>query len=462
MKTAAVEQPAPVAKGKQEFILKPDSSQNQAAAIQYAIDACSAQGGGRVVLQPGQYRSGTIILRSGVTLHLEKDAVLLGSSDVADYKPWEMGPGARVNGGIATALVYAEKTDNIALTGEGKIDGSGHTYFGKSENPPDWVKARKPMGTWIPGFEAKLLGNRPRALILFVDCKNVRIEVKHVENSPAWTIHLLACEHVVMRGVQLLGALGGANTDGVDLDACSDVLVEDCDIFTGDDAMCLKNTNTKGLKRPSRRITVRRCRLRSTTHGFTIGTETQENFEDITFTDSQIDMAGEYRTLTGIGLSILDGGTIARLRISNVTVSDSVAPIQIRLGNAGRGQEKPTPGMLRDIVLEDVTVKRAFGNNMILGLKGHPLKNIALRRVSVEFAGPIDPAMIMPELPEQATEFPATEVWRFLPAYGFYCRDIDGLEMTDMTVTTTVEDKRPALIVKNVSKLKCTLQASES
>jgi polygalacturonase len=459
MQTVSPELPA--IDQKQEIILKPSPVKNHASMIQQAIDACSAKGGGQVLLRPGMYRSGTIILRSGVTLHLEKGAVLQGSTDVADYLPWEMGPGARVNRGIGTALVYAEMAENIAITGEGKIDGSGHAFFGRSENPPDWVKSRKPMGTWIPGFEAALKSDRPRALILLVDCENVELSVKHVENSPAWTIHLLACTHVVMRGIELRGVVDGANTDGVDLDACSDVLVEDCDIFTGDDAMCLKNTNTKGLKRPSRRITVRRCRLRSTTHGFTIGTETQEDFEDITFTDSQIDMAGDYRTLTGIGLSILDGGTIARLRISNVTVSDSVAPIQIRLGNAGRGQEKPVAGMLRDIVLEDVTIRRAYGNSMIMGLPKTPIQNIALRRVSMEFDGPIDPAVMMPTVPEFDTEFPPAEVWRFLPAYGLYCRHVDGLELTDVTITTAVEEPRPALIVKNVGKLKATIEATE-
>ena len=267
-------------------------------------------------------------------------------------------------------------------------------------------------------------------------------------------MHLLACSRVVVRGMTLRGAVHGSNTDGVDLDACSDVLVEDCDIETGDDALCLKNTNTWGLRRPSRRITVRRCRLASSTHGFTIGTETQSDFEDISLLDSRIEKSGEWRTMTGIGLSILDGGTMRGVVVRDVTVSDSIAPIQLRLGNAGRGQATPAPGVISGLLLERVTILRAHGNCLIAGLPGHPLRDVVLREVGLEFVDVVDPALIMSDLPEFDTEFPAAEVWRFLPAHGFYCRHVDGLEFNDVSVTATVPDRRPAMIFKDVTGLK--------
>ena len=437
---------------KTEFVVEPGSQVEHTRVIQQALDQCAAQGGGKVVLRPGVHRSGTIHLRSRVTLHLEKDAVLSGSTDIADYARKDGVAGARILNGVATALVFAEGVSDIAITGEGTIDGNGRAFWKKSENIPAWVEERKALGTWIPAFECTS-APRPRALVMLVDCRNVRMENVHVQNSPSWAIHPLACTDMVLRGITLRGAVDGSNTDGIDLDSCSNVLVEDCDIVTGDDALALKNTNGWGLKRPSRNITVRRCRLASTTHGFTIGTETQEDFEDITLADTRIEMSGEYRTFTGLGLCIVDGAAIRRLRISNVTVSDAIAPIQIRLGNAGRGQASPAPGLLEDFTLENISIVRAHGNSMIVGLPGHPLRRIALRNVKVEFTGPVDPAQVMAEVPNLDGEFPDSRVWRYLPAYGFFCRDVDGLEMSNVTVTAPAEEKRPDFLFKNIHAL---------
>lgn len=440
--------------------MAPGSGAAHARIIQHAVDECSSKGGGRVVLEPGTHHCGTIQLRSGVTLHLEKNAVLLGSPDVNDYLRRSGNPGARLRGGEnSTALIYAEQARQIALTGEGILDGNGGAYFVKKEKKdiPEWVEEKKAFGVWIPGFENGLRGEeRPRALVLFVDCKDVRIELAHVRNSPAWTIHLLACTGAVLRGITLRGALNGSNTDGIDIDACSDVLVEDCDVMTGDDAVCLKNTDMWGLRRPSRNITVRRCRLCSTTHGFTIGTETQRDFEDIVLEDSTIGPAEGYRTLTGIGLSTIDGAVIRRLSIRNVDVTDAVSPLQIRIANAGRGQEIPVPGSMEDILLENVAFRGALGNCLLAGLPGHPLKNIILRGVTVEFAGTADPDKILKVVPELDMEFPLNQAWCYLPAFGFYCRHVDGLEFSGVAISRVVEDSRPALLLKNVTGLKMT------
>ncbi len=439
-------------RSRNEFIIEPEAKAGHTRVIQQALDDCAAQGGGTVILRPGVHRSGTIHLRSRVTLHLDKDAVLSGSTDIADYARKDGVPGARILNGVATALVFAEGAEDIALTGEGTIDGNGRAFWKKPESVPAWVEERKAVGTWIPAFECASLP-RPRALVMLVDCRNVRMENIQVLNSPSWAIHPLACTDLVIRGVTVRGGVDGSNTDGIDLDACSNVLMEDCDIVTGDDALALKNTNGWGLKRPSRNITVRRCRLASTTHGFTIGTETEDDFEDITFTDSRIEKSGDHRTLTGLGLSIVDGAAIRRLRISNVTISDAIAPIQIRLGNAGRGQATKSPGLLEDFTLENISVVRAYGNSMIVGLPGHPLRRIALRNVKVEFTGPVDPARVMAAVPNLDGEFPASDVWRFLPAHGFFCRDVDGLVMSNVTVTAPAGEKRPDFLFENVQSL---------
>lgn len=429
--------------------------QFQTRAIQDAIDACSSSGGGRVVLLAGEHLSGTVHLKEGVDLHLEAGAVLRGSRDVSDYFVKPVTDGARVNNGVATALVFAEKASRIAITGAGVIDGEGESFWEPNPRPPEWALCRKALGTWVPGFGTRTRP-RPRALVLLVDCEDVRIEDVTLRNSPAWTLHLLACSRVTVRSMTLRGAVHGSNTDGVDLDACSDVLLEDCDIETGDDALCLKNTGTWGLARPSRRILARRCRLASTTHGFTIGTETRADFEDITLEHSSIEQSGGWPTLTGIGLSMLDGAAIRGVTVRDVTVSGSVAPLQLRLGNAGRGQTTPRPGSVRGLVLEKIRVVRALGNSFILGLPGHPLRDVVLRDVTIECDNLVAPALVLRELPEFDTEFPPHETWRFLPAHALYCRHVEGLELSRVSSTTDIAETRPALILSGVTGLRAT------
>lgn len=438
-----------------EILLRPDSQNPHTQLIQDAVDACSAQGGGRVVLEAGRYYSGTILLRDGVNLHLQKGAILLGSTKGSDYLHRNGPPGGRLLGAEnGTALIYATNASNIALTGEGTLDGNGSLYFTKKQNVPEWVESRKHWGTWVPGFESTLrLPERPRALVLFSECTRVRVELANIQNSPAWTVHMHACNQVELRGIRLRGGLDGSNTDGIDLDGCSDVLVENCDIFTGDDAIALKSTGMWGIKRPCRRIMVRRCRMRSTTHGFTIGTETRDDFEDIVLEDSAIERAGDYRTLTGIGLSMVDGASIRRTRVSNVVVSDCIGPVQIRLANAGRGQAIPSPGSIEDIVLENVRIIRAFGNCLLAGLRNRPLRNITLRNIDLEFSGPVDPSKVMREVPELDHEFPPSEAWRYLPAYGFFCRHLENLTFSGVNITNATGDQRQALWLKNIGSL---------
>lgn len=445
------------AKSSKTFFLFPGKGPSDTHFIQEALDTCHTSGGGTVILEAGQYRSGTLRLPSHVHLHLKKGAVLSGSSNMDEYLRREGPPGARLLGSEGnTALIFAENADHIGLSGEGVLDGCGKLFFRKKTQAeiPDWVEEKRKFGTWVPGFESALTQrSRPKALILFSQCRHIKLEDLHVQDSPAWTIHLLGCSQASIRGITLRGALDGSNTDGIDLDSCNDVLVENCDIFTGDDAISLKSTNLWGIKAPSRRITVRNCRLRSTTHGFTIGTETQEDFEDIVLENSSIEQPGKFHTLTGIGLSSLDGGSIRRVRISKVTIDAAIAPLQIRLGNVGRGQTVPTSGTIEDVSLKNVTIRGAQGNNLIVGLPGHSLKNVRLENLSFELACPVDPSLMMSRVPELPTEFPCHRVWRCLPAYGLFCRNVETLLLSNIIFTKKVEDARPALWTEQITSL---------
>lgn len=428
----------------------PDERPLHTPLLQAAIDHCAESGGGRVILRAGQFRSGTLLLRSGVTLHLERDAVLTASPRIEDYLSRDTPLEGRMLGGVATALLLAENAQNIAITGEGTLDGGGAAFFEPRTEKLEWIEEKRRMGLWIPGFDV-VSRPRPRALVLLVNCTEVRISGVKLVNAPSWMVHLLACRFVEIDGVTIRGLTGGANTDGIDLDACSDVRIANCDIATGDDAIALKNTNSWGLKRPSRRIHVHGCRLASTTHGFTIGTETQEDFEDVVFEESTVTGLERHPVLTGIGLDIVDGGSVRGLRVSDVKVSDAIAPLHLRLGRAGRGQDRPIPGEIRDVRLERITIERATGSCLFTGLVGRPLRNIRLREISLEFTGRIEAADVLGQVPELEGEFPPNEAWRLLPAYGFYGRHIDGLELSAVSVRNRSGDPRPAVLLDDIA-----------
>jgi polygalacturonase len=422
----------------------PDGRTLNTSCIQEVIDACAEQGGGRVVLAgPGVYLSGGLRLRDHVLLHLEHGVTLMASGDLADYPLQDRWP---------AGFIFADNVEGAGITGRGCLDGNGEAFWGKFSRPHEWAEAKKPFGTWIPHFDYRPKP-RPRAMILFSQCRGVKIEDVTIRNSMHWTLLFMACSDGVVRGMTMRNALHGPNTDGIDLDACSNFLVEDCDILTGDDAIALKNKNIWGLKRPSRNIIVRNCRLRSTTHGFTIGTETQDDFENIRLCDCIIERAGENRTLTGIGLSMIDGASVRNVHVSNVRIHGALAPIQIRLGNEGRGQTLKKPGALEDITIEDVTIRGATGVCLVTGLAGHPIRRISLSRIDAQFEGGLDHAKVMENVPEFEAEYLLNPAWVFLPAYGLFCRHVEELNLTQITLSTKSPDSRPGLVAPNCQPL---------
>jgi len=415
----------------------------QTVALQRAIDACAAKGGGTVVVTPGTYLTGGLVLRDRVTLYLEKGSTLLASADVADYPLKE---------GVPTALIFAERAGRMAIKGPGCIDGNGEKFWHKLTKPHKWAEDKKPNGCWVPHFDYEPK-KRPRALILFSECYEIAFEDFLIRDSFHWTLLLMSCDHAVIRGVTMRTAVHGPNTDGIDLDSCQDVLVENCDILTGDDAVVLKSKGVWGLLLPSRNITVRGCALKSPTHGFTIGTETRDDFEDITFTDSTIERADGHRCNSGVDLSIMDGGAIRRVKVARIKMTDVTVPIQIRIGNAGRGQWPKLPGRIEDIEIKDVTATGALGVNLIAGLPEHSVHDVTLRNVHIT-AAPPNPAKVVKVVPEMWQEYPPGFAWLFLPARGFYCRHVKRLTLEKVTVKTSGHDLRPEFIFEDVEGLK--------
>jgi polygalacturonase len=183
---------------------KGDGIANDGAAIQKAIDACTQAGGGMVYLPPGNFLTGTIVLKSNVTLHLSAGATLWGSRHIEDYKPFH--------------LIYAENADNIAIEGDGTINGNGDAFWGREFRP---------------------IEKRPSPFIELVGCHNVHIRDVRIRNTPGWGIRPWNCDGVYIRGISMISDMDSPNTDGIDPDASRNVFISDSYIETGDDAICL-------------------------------------------------------------------------------------------------------------------------------------------------------------------------------------------------------------------------------
>ena len=201
------------------------------ASIQKAIDEVAAQGGGRVIVPAGEYRSPSLRLRSNVELHLAKGALLRGGTRSEDYFDFPTDVCAVRPEKSGRVFIYAWDAENIAITGEGIIDGRAKEFFSRTES--EW------NFTW-PKPEAP----RPR-MVQFVRCRNIRLEGVTFEDSPGWTMLIRLCENVQASGIKVLADQRMINSDGIDFDGCRRVRVSGCTFKTGDDCLILRAMREK-------------------------------------------------------------------------------------------------------------------------------------------------------------------------------------------------------------------------
>ncbi len=248
-------------------------------------------------------------LKSNVTLYLEAGAVILGSTDLTQYTP-KPGPKATADAGQAH-LIFAQDVENVAIVGPGRVDGQGHSFWELTHRQPvpesqQWSDARH------LDYTRKA---RVSPMVELVNCTNLRLEAIELTGASGWTLRPINCTRVFIQGITIRNPAIGPNTDGIDLTGCQDVMISDCRIDTGDDAICLKSENPYGdAPRLSKNITVTNCIITSSTNGFKIGTATQGGFENITFSNSTIvstdpDIAS--RMVAGIAIEMVDGSTVS-------------------------------------------------------------------------------------------------------------------------------------------------------
>ena len=411
-------------------------------AIQTAIDRCAETGGGRVVVPPGRFLSGTIVMKSGVELHIDQGAVLLGSTDHDDY-PRQPTPKYRSHkdrGGFY-ALIYAEGAENIAVTGSGTIDGQG-----KDQKP------RHGSGD---------LDGRPR-VILFISCRGIRVEGLHLRNSGIWMQHYLNCENVIVRGLDVWNH-SNRNNDAIDIDGCRRVCVSDCNFDTDDDGITLKSTGPA----PSEDVVITNCTISSHCNAIKAGTETTGGFRRISISNCVISPSASdtkpiFGTpkggISGISLELVDGGTLEGITITNITMTAVQVPLFIRLGNRARthikGAPKPPVGVMRNIALSNIV---AYGTgsigSSITGIPGHYIENITLDNIQLFSKGGIEPNDFSTTVAERENKYPEATMWGHLPAFGLFLRHVRGISIHGLVLGVDKPDARPPLWAEDVHGL---------
>jgi Glycosyl hydrolases family 28 len=430
-------------------------------AINAAIDACMKAGGGLVYLRPGVYRSGTVILKSNVTLYLEAGAVILGSFDLADYTA-QSGPPVRGDAN-QTHLIFAKDAENLTLAGPGRIDGQGPAFWelsGRTPLPPDEQWAEVAAHAWF-----KKTTGRASPMLEFVNCRWLRIQDVRIENAAGWTLRPINCDNVFIEGIAIKNPIIGPNTDGLDITGCQNVFVSNCSIDTGDDCICLKSENPYGSEpRVGRNIVVTNCVLTTCCNGFKIGTATQGGFENITFSNSVIYNAqAEFkdRVISGVALEIVDGGWIDGVVVTGIRMQRTRTPIFIRLGNRSQPHDYPQRG-LRGVMIENIHASEALLASSITGLKGSEVQDVTLSNIRIDNVLPSRSDWPRRIVSEQENKYPEARMFGMLPASGLYVRHVRDLRLKDISFRSTASENRPTIIFDDVKNARISGLASTS
>jgi polygalacturonase len=407
------------------FGVSGDGKTLDTVALQRAIDQCSVDGGGTLRIPPGRYVTGSLELKNGVTLQLAAGAVLLGSVNAADYRkldPFTDGTGAE----RGYALITAMDANKVGIVGPGVIDGQG-------------AALKAAQGNYLV---------RP-FLVRWVRCTTVTVSDVQLRNSGAWTMHFSQSKNIGAKGVTIR-CQGLPNNDGIDIDSCENVRVTDCDINTGDDAVCLKTTSSL----PCRNVIVTGCKLTSRCAAIKLGTESLGDFTNIRVDHCQI----RDTRLGGIKLLSVDGAQLDQVVLSDITMDNVTVPIMVRLGGRLKtfrpGDTPKTPGTLRNVTIRNIQAKAAGQIGILVsGILGHPVQGLLFENLDLQLIGgqQHDNAGA---LTEKESAYPEINMFGTeMPCYGIYARHVDGATFTNVHLSVVSPDVRPAVDFIDVTGL---------
>jgi polygalacturonase len=347
-----------------------DGATKDTAAIQAAINACEAKGGGTVRLTAGNYLSSPILLKSNITLQLDKGATLIGSEDHGDYPPKTefREPGLQ-------SLVSATNASNVAITGEGVIDGAGKTWWQMART----IKNAGGMGSDHP---------RPR-LVVFDHCKHILVEGVTIENSPMWQLVLYYSDDVIIRNIRILAPADSPNTDAIDPFSSSNVTIDHVYADVGDDDVAIKSgaIGSPGPDAPSRDITITDCNFFHG-HGLSVGSEIAGGARNIRAerihfegTDNGIRVKANRDRGSDVGPLVFRD--IVMNNVKNALIISEYYPKVLPPSTESPQPVTRLTPHFHDITIENLAVTASTMAGAIVGLPESPVQGVVLRKVKI-------------------------------------------------------------------------------
>lgn len=422
-------------------------------SIQAAIDYINANGGGRLVFSVGRYLSGSLQVKSNVTLHLQEGAVLVGSTNPYDYDKK-----------IFTAFIFAYDQTNVGITGQGVLEGRGREV---AKNVVQLVHSGV--------IQDALRNDRPQEdkrpmLLNFRNCNNVTIRGVTIQNAASWVQTYDQCKNLVIDSITV-NSKAFWNNDGIDIVDCEEVAVTNSFIDAADDGICLKSHDDKAF---CNNILIRNNTIRSSANAIKFGTASWGGFKNIRITNNRV--FDTYRS--AIALETVDGGFLENVVVDTLTAVNTGNAIFLRLGERAAGRKgrlqhirishvsvqipatKPDAGYEYEGPVEDMP--RNVSPVVIAGLPGQYIQDVVLTDIAIVSPGggtpffadvPLDRLDSVPEIP---AKYPDFSMFKELPAWGIYIRHAKDLQFSHVTLTTEKKDHRLPIVLDDVHQSRFT------
>ena len=422
-------------------------------AIQYGIDYISKNGGGRLVFHVGRYLTGSIYLKSNVTIQLQEGAVLLGS-----LNPWDY------DRKIFTALVFAYEQENVGITGKGIIDGQGRQV---ARNVVDNIH----KGILKDGFRYDRPEAESRPMVInFYKTNNAIIKGVTIKNSSSWVQTYDQCKNLHLDSI-VVDSKAYWNNDGIDIVDCEDVKITNSYIDSDDDGVCLKSHDgTKACKN----VLIQNCVIRSSANGIKFGTASHGGFSHIRI--KNIKVFDTYRS--AVALQAVDGGFLEDVEVDSLEAFNTGNAIFLRIGERVAGRKgrlenirisnlyaeipatKPDVGYEYEGPTEDMP--RNISPSAIVGMPDALINNVSFKNVTISYPGGANPFFAkvaldtLDRIDNRANAYPEFSMFKELPAWGLFIRHAKNIEISGLTLTAAKKDFRTALVFDNVQNAKFT------
>ncbi|MDR1089828.1 MAG: glycoside hydrolase [Prevotella sp.] len=420
------------------FGAKADNKTICTQAIQKAIDE-SSRNGGRVIVPAGNFITGTLFLKDKTTLVIEKNAKLLGSTQLNDYPKTTVGFRFFGDTWVYHSLIIAHNVNNITIEGEGVIDGQGEAFPVTTKAKPDRYRNR-PYLLWI------------------AECKNILIKNVELRSSAMWMQSYIRCESLRIDGIKVFNH-ANKNNDLMDIDGCKDVVVANVIGDADDDGITFKSTTD----RVSENILVSNCIISSHCNAIKFGTESTAGFRNVTISNCIVRRSaatdaktGVAEGICGIALEIVDGGIMENINISNIVIDGPRVPLFVRLGNRARKHygEAPQPavGSISNININNIVACASSPVGCsITGISNRKIDGISLFNSRFVCIGGVLEDMSNTVVKEPDELYPESTMFGTLPSYGLYVRHVNNINVDNVIFGLKSEDSRPTIICDDVN-----------